>query len=115
MTLDELKTLLALNGNQRLAHLEEEIFADKELYTYYLKSISTMRFTNDVGSMIRNYAIFVIGGRWPEAEKMILENPYDVYFYTTDIIKGRWPEGEAVIATNPTFAQWYNEDFGTDL
>jgi hypothetical protein len=100
MALDELKTLLALNGNQRIAHLEKEIFADEKLYTCYLESICS---------------------KYVEYEAYEPGKPGDLswlaYMYAGEVIKGRWPEAEAVIATDRYWAYRYNVNvtFGTNL
>ena len=56
------------------------------------------------------YAQDVIGGRWPEAEKVIASNPESAYYYAKDVIGGRWPEGEKVIASAPNSAYLYAQD-----
>jgi hypothetical protein len=111
MTLDELKTLLALNGQQRLPHLETEIFADITLYTCYLESLCSKyewyrhydtKDPLDIGWLVLSYAELVIQGRWPEAEHIIITTtvPHYAYLYAIDIINDRWPEAENLIATD---------------
>ena len=41
-----------------------------------------------------------IGGRWPEAEPSIMEEPYNAFRYAKEVIKGRWPELEKVAVKN---------------
>ena len=43
------------------------------------------------------HATYVIGGRFPEGEKVIATSAEHAYDYARDVIKGRWPEGEAAI------------------
>jgi hypothetical protein len=45
------------------------------------------------------YAQYAIGGRWTEAEPMILASKdSDALFnYATKVIKGRWPQAEAAL------------------
>ena len=43
------------------------------------------------------YAETVIGGRWPEAEPIMLKEPYVGYLYTMNVLKQRWPELEQEI------------------
>jgi hypothetical protein len=97
MTLNELKTLLALNGNQRLPHLEEEIFADKSLYTVY------------VVSLCKNF------DRLELYKKRIENISWLIFRYATSILKSRWPESELVIAKDRYYADWYNKCFGTNI
>ena len=56
------------------------------------------------------YAMHVIGGRWPEGEKAIASNPEYAYYYAKNVIRGRWPEGEKVIASDPEYAYNYARD-----
>jgi len=56
------------------------------------------------------YSRDVIKGRWPEAEPTIMTDPYYIYRYTYDIIKGRWPEVEPTIIKNATYAYAYSRD-----
>ena len=61
-------------------------------------------------SYIYDYAMDVIGGRWPEAEQKIKTNAYAAYIYARDVIKGRWPEAEPTIVQYPEFAFKYIHD-----
>ena len=53
------------------------------------------------------YACYVLKGRWPEGESVIVADPCWAYYYANNVIKGRWPEAEAVIASDPTWAHSY--------
>ena len=53
------------------------------------------------------YASNVVGGRWPEAEPLILTNIAMTYWYAYNIIKGRWPEAECVILNSSEFSYLY--------
>ncbi|MCK9558040.1 MAG: hypothetical protein M0R50_08390 [Candidatus Cloacimonetes bacterium] len=44
-----------------------------------------------------NYALLQVKGRWPEGEKIILQDAWAILPYAEHIIKGRWPEGEKAI------------------
>jgi hypothetical protein len=110
MPLDELKTLLALNGNARIPHLEDEIFANKELYTWYLVELNKDKewFSefdpcepSDIIWLACSYANDVIKGRWTEAEVLIMADPWLACMYSEYLIEDRWPEAESVIATDP--------------
>jgi hypothetical protein len=119
MTLDELKTLLALNGNQRLAHLESEIFANKDLCIQYLDGLSKKYvWAFSLKYHMYRYPLIAVRlsqDRWPEAERLIASNPVSVFYYARDVIKGRWLEAEAIIATDPEYAYRYNYLFGTNI
>ena len=48
-----------------------------------------------------------IKGRWPEAEETISKNSEWAYFYALSVIEGRWPEAEETISKNPEWAYYY--------
>src|SRR5574337_960408 len=56
------------------------------------------------------WAVYVIGGRWPEAEPHIMKDPQYAYAYANDIIHDRWPEAEPHIMKNPYNAYLYAKD-----
>jgi hypothetical protein len=89
MGLNELKMLLALNGNQRLSHLEAEIFTREELYKFYLECIS---------NKYEWYWHYVISANLP----------WLAYKYSMCVIKGRWSEAEGLIRSVPTYKRMYN-------
>jgi hypothetical protein len=123
MTLDELKTLLALNGQQRIPYVEVEIFASKELYAWYLHELCKHKCWEEIYTMepdlycflAYSYADFILDGRWPEAETLIASNPVSSFYYAKDVIKGRWPEAESVIATDNYRCMLYDHGFGTNI
>ena len=53
------------------------------------------------------YAKLVIKGRWPEAESIISKDALSAYYYATNVIKGRWPQGEKAINKIPYFKKSY--------
>jgi hypothetical protein len=119
MTLAELKTLLALNGQQRIPYAEEEIFSTDELYEFYLESISSKHiwfedYIKDgmagLSWIAYSYAHEVIKGRWLAAERIILTEKDFTFYYATDVIKGRWPEGEAILSKHAKEAYYYARD-----
>jgi|CXWL01.1.fsa_nt_gi hypothetical protein len=57
-----------------------------------------------------NYAVNVIGGRWPEGEKDIAKNAEMSFMYAKNIIKGKFPEGEEVLSKSPGYAVLYAID-----
>ena len=57
------------------------------------------------------YAIYVLGGRFPEGEAAIATGPNLAYSYAKYVIGGRWPEGEEAIATDPYWTKEYLELF----
>ena len=56
---------------------------------------------------LADYAKTVIGGRWPEAEPVIMKDPDACVYYAGDVINGRWPEAEPVIMKDPAIAVKY--------
>ena len=56
------------------------------------------------------YAENVIGGRWHEAEPIILTNAGCAYWYARDVIGGRWKEAEPIILTSDKWAYSYAYD-----
>ena len=46
------------------------------------------------------YAEEIIGGKWPEAEDIILTNGHALFHYVQYVIKGRWKKAEKIIYTN---------------
>lgn len=105
ISIDELEILLNLNGNNRLVHLEKDIFNCPDvqvIYLYltriidncsckshvyeYLKSSSGHTIQSDTGAC---WAIFyisehVLHGRWTEAECILIK---DEWWYNTYNIK----------------------------
>ena len=61
------------------------------------------------------YAEDVIGGKWPELEKVITDEPILSYNYAVRVLGDRFPAGEAAIATNENYAKIYDDEFGTNL
>jgi hypothetical protein len=57
--------------------------------------------------LVYAYAFDVIRGRWPEAESIIVQDPYWSYCYARDVIKGRFSEAESIIVKNPSCACLY--------
>jgi hypothetical protein len=119
MTVDELKTLLALNGQQRILYAEEEIFTNSELYTCYVLEFGSrcrIKFnTPNIAWITFRCAELLIKDRWPEAENLIASTPMSAYHYAYCILEQRWPEAESVIATNIWCAEQYNDAFGTNI
>jgi hypothetical protein len=126
MLLDELKMLLALNGNRRIPHLEEEIFASKKLYTFYLEELIDRKMPElmlyNIDSEYFNspwlaykYALDVIKSRWTEAEAVIATSPCWSCWYAIEVIGSRWPEAEWVIAAEREHANVYNDSFETNI
>ena len=54
--------------------------------------------------------MYVIKGRWPEGEAVVINDARYAYEYAKNVIKERWPEGEAVIATDAEWAYYYAQD-----
>ena len=47
------------------------------------------------------YAVDYANGRWPEAEKYIIQKPWSASGYAIRVMKKRWPEAEPTIAKDP--------------
>jgi hypothetical protein len=62
----------------------------------------------DTGYMI-SYAEYVIKGRWPEAEPLIMKYAQDAVDYAIRVIKGRWPEAEQTINRMTIDRRVYNQ------
>jgi hypothetical protein len=60
--------------------------------------------------LIYKYARDIMGGRWKEAEPIILEDPETALEYARDIIGGRWKEAEPFIMRDPKIAYKYARD-----
>lgn len=53
------------------------------------------------------YAENVMGGRWPEGEKTIMNDPKNAVDYAVNVIRGRWTEAEPAIMRDPLSAIEY--------
>ncbi len=88
MKIDELKILLALNGNQRIEHLEAEIFANKKITTVYLHSLCKdfpwYKPTDSNANLADTYALYILNARWPLAERVIVSDPSRWEYYKKD-------------------------------
>jgi hypothetical protein len=51
------------------------------------------------------------GTRWPEAEEIIMQDPYCAYVYAANILGSRWPEAEEVIRKDPDSFRLYSYVF----
>lgn len=97
IVLEELKLLLSLNGDQRLPHLEKEIFTNRCLTVYYLERLiidlnegtqisiirdKTKTTANDLAWAVYIYSKYKIKDKWPIAEKFLSEDPhwYNCYY-----------------------------------
>ena len=117
----DIKLMIALAGNQRLPHLEADIFADFELTCCYLNTLCKDEdWLEEVDTNYRSaraaycYSVHILDARWSEAEPIISGIPWIAMHYAVDVIKGRWPEGESAIASNATYWKKYN-DFLSEL
>ena len=57
-----------------------------------------------------HYAKYVIKGKWPEAEPVIMKSAYWACLYAIDVIKGRWPEAEPIIMKDAKWACLYAQE-----
>ncbi len=94
---------------QELIKQAEEHDACRSAQTF-LKSCSSIEevlASEDAPEYAYWYAENVIGGRWEEAEPLILTNVKWAYVYALDFIDGRWPEAEPIISTDDQWAYMY--------
>lgn len=63
-------------------------------------------------NLILKYAVWVIGGRWPEGEKQLIDTGggYYLRMYALAVIRGRWPEAEDIMKKYPETAYYYASD-----
>lgn len=114
MTKDELTLLLALNGNMRIVHMEEEIFADEKLAILYLQAMTCYR----LQAMAQDYEIAHLINNYKWDGEMIA---WAIYHYALLVINGRWLVAEHLMqgVTEWKFAcnyyKKYNNEFGTQL
>jgi hypothetical protein len=126
---EALRLKLGLNGENRCPKLEQSILKHPKACYLYAKDVLHGRWASGEWVILTNkyyvveYAVHVIGGRWPEAEHYLYGNhivsycdkvlkrrepgmepailnhdsPNTILNYAHLIIKGRWPEGEAKI------------------
>jgi hypothetical protein len=120
MALDELKTLLALNGNARIPHLESEIFSDPDLYQFYFTKLSHSTALGfdiitkcDIARFVYMYAD-MMSFRWIEAEQFVSTQSGWATYYAINVIEDRWPEAEAAIFSDPYWCRFYNLNFNNN-
>lgn len=56
------------------------------------------------------YAKYVIMGRWPEVEPVIMMNSHYAYQYAKNVLQKRWPEAEPIIMKDLYRAYEYARD-----
>jgi len=87
------------------------IFTYYELEQYpYAKKLLLKKYKNNPPDLYY-CAKEIIGGRWPEAEPIIMTSPGYTYYYSKDIIKDRWPEAEPAIMKNSYWWKLYRDHF----
>ena len=86
---EELKILLALNGNKRIPHMEEEIFAN--------------------GYLTRIYLTRLVAGIGDHDDPELFSNGYHIFYYARDVIKARWYEAEAAIKDTGWWYEYKHE------
>ena len=112
------------NGTKYQFHFESSQFMDKNddpldstqiKYFREQNPITAKLFKTKEKNILNNqdpsntvkYAREVLGGRWPEAEPVIVKDGAAAYEYAQRVIKGRWPEAEPVIAKDAMTSQRY--------
>lgn len=112
MTIDEFKILLALNGNKRIEHLEEEIFSNEVFIKMYLGVLTShwlgsCKSSKSIATHAQWYAWNFINARWIVAEPYIMKDPDCASYYALKVIKGRWIEAEQYIMKDANRWVWY--------
>lgn len=110
--IDNLCIMIKLSGKRRLLDLETEIFSNYTCTNLYLDNLMKGFSDFRTSEKIYYYASHVIGGRWAEAEHLILCDPIFSFWYTTDIIKARWPEVEPIIKKDNDIWKAYCHRYG---
>lgn len=134
-----------LQPSGRIPELESRIFADFNLTRKYLGSVLGARHFQtsswaNFASAVTCHAMHTQNSPWPEAEHIILCNPYYSYryamsfgrwakaeavilnnggaelacWYAIDVIGGRWPEAESLIMQDKTYRELYMQARGQD-
>jgi hypothetical protein len=104
--IDKIKTTLNKTKNIELI---EDIFTYYELFDYPHKILAFENFERKP-KLLCLYALKIIKGRWPEAERAIKTNAREAFYYARFVIKGRWPEAENVIVKDSYFSFAYAEE-----
>ena len=95
---NERKYLIHYDSDQFMDIYDNEVEPEiKFKLVDLLEQITGINKNNDA-SLAFNYAVSIIGGRWPEGETAISKNPESAFNYAKNVIGGRWPEGEAAIS-----------------
>ncbi len=99
--------------------LDVKTSSPKELYRYALYIIKG-RWPEAEPYIMRDswwaygYALDVLEDRWPEAEPYIMKDPARALLYALNVLKRRWPEAESVIKQDSTRWERYKEVFGIE-
>ena len=94
----------------------EAIIATHGFFSYqYALEVLGGRFLAGEPAVIQDkhiiaYAKHIIRGRWPEAEKYLLQRPAAAHRYAVEIVQARWQEAEPHIARSPA-KDYYLRDF----
>jgi hypothetical protein len=113
---DELKTLIDLYTGVRLPIHEPAIFASPQLTAYYVESLCIAHELYDENCSLQenmvDIAIFIVQGRWPEAEHIIAKDAAGSMDYATDVLGGRFELGEAAITKSLFYTVLYSMRYG---
>lgn len=90
---------------EQIMDVNDEMVEDRKL----LNLIPKPPLSDDQRALF-NYALNVIGGRWPDAEPYIIQDPEYAFMYAEDILNSRWPEAEPIIMKQPNWAYEYARD-----
>ena len=64
--------------------------------------------------LAEDYAEFILGRRWPEAEPVIMKDPQAAFWYVMIFIKDRWLEAEPYIKQNPEYWEKYKQEYNIE-
>lgn len=120
--IDNIKSLIVLNGNRRIPEFEKEIFASDELTKIYLSMIAEIVWPGynvnidlNISSTVYVYTKYhTHGERWHQAESCILQSPEYAYYYAVNIIGNRWAEAEPVLIKSDYWFEKYRHHFGLE-
>lgn len=66
-----------------------------------------MDITGKTTRQLYEHAYFELKARWPQAEPIIMRDPYLAYCYAKEVIHGRWPEAEKYIMSHHVWGKFY--------
>ena len=89
------------------ASLIKELIYSGEDYKVMRRCDAILHIIKKSPSAAYVYAHYVLGERWPEAERYILTYPEWTFHYAVNVIKDRWIEAEPILINYPHWAYMY--------